>query len=172
MKRIQQGFTLIELMIVIAIIGILAAIAIPQYQTYIAKSQVTRVMGETGGVKTAIELCVLDGKTGYGNGGVAGSNCDPGATPSTVQAGVSGFNTAYAPAAGTASGSILTLPTGTGIPTASVLGTFPLTIIASFGNSASSDLKVTPSTLTWSRDVAGTWTCTSTAASKYRPAAC
>jgi len=171
MKRIQQGFTLIELMIVIAIIGILAAIAIPQYQTYIAKSQVTRVMGETGGVKTAIELCVLDGKTGYGNGGVAGSNCDPGATPSTVQANVAG-NTAYAPATGPASGAVLTMPTGTGVPTASPIGTWPLNIVATFGNSASSDLKTTPNILTWARDVAGTWTCTSNAASKYRPAAC
>jgi type IV pilus assembly protein PilA len=50
------------LMIVVAIIGILAAIAIPQYQNYIAKSQVSRVMSETGSLKTVIETCILDGK--------------------------------------------------------------------------------------------------------------
>ncbi|MDO8329153.1 MAG: pilin [Fluviicoccus sp.] len=61
MKTIQKGFTLIELMIVVAIIGILAAVAIPAYQNYIAKSQVSRVMGEVGALKTGVENCVLDG---------------------------------------------------------------------------------------------------------------
>ncbi|WP_339892289.1 pilin [Neptuniibacter pectenicola] len=52
-----QGFTLIELMIVVAIIGILAAIALPAYQTYTAKARFSEVVNATGGVKTAVEVC-------------------------------------------------------------------------------------------------------------------
>lgn len=61
MKRTnQKGFTLIELMIVIAIIGILASIALPAYQTYMKKAKFSEVVLATGDVKTAIELCVME----------------------------------------------------------------------------------------------------------------
>ncbi len=54
MKRVQQGFTLIELMIVIAIVGILAAIALPAYQDYTIRSRVSEAVASAGACKTQV----------------------------------------------------------------------------------------------------------------------
>lgn len=56
-NQMQKGFTLIELMIVVAIIGILAAVALPAYQTYTSKSKFSEVVLASNGVKIAVETC-------------------------------------------------------------------------------------------------------------------
>lgn len=60
MKK-QSGFTLIELMIVVAIVAILAAVALPAYQNYTKKAKMTELVAATGAIKTAVELCVQSG---------------------------------------------------------------------------------------------------------------
>jgi type IV pilus assembly protein PilA len=69
-KSAQKGFTLIELMIVVAIIGILAAVALPAYQDYIAKSAFSETVASTTGMKTAVEVFAQI------EGTVTGSNLD------------------------------------------------------------------------------------------------
>ena len=56
-NRTQAGFTLIELMIVIAIIGILASVAVPAYQTYVKKAKFSEVVLAVGSIRTAIDMC-------------------------------------------------------------------------------------------------------------------
>ncbi|MBI4740961.1 MAG: pilin [Betaproteobacteria bacterium] len=61
MKKTQTGFTLIELMIVVAIIGILAAVALPAYQDYTVKSKVSEAASLSLGAKTALTVAFNDG---------------------------------------------------------------------------------------------------------------
>ena len=67
MKK-QSGFTLIELMIVVAIVAILAAVALPAYQNYTKKAKMTELVAATGALKTTAEICV---QTGTGCSGFA-----------------------------------------------------------------------------------------------------
>ena len=76
MKK-QQGFTLIELMIVVAIIGILAAIAIPAYQDYTIRAQVSEGLNLSGGAKTAVAEFFQD------SGGLPLNNQQAGLSPAT-----------------------------------------------------------------------------------------
>jgi len=75
MKNVQKGFTLIELMIVVAIIGILAAVAIPAYSNYTKKAKFTEVVQATQALKAAVEICASDLSTVTGC--TAGSNGIP-----------------------------------------------------------------------------------------------
>lgn len=72
MKRVQQGFTLIELMIVVAIIGILAAIAIPAYQDYTKRAHVSEGLSLAAGAKTAVSEFYSTNNTWPANNASAG----------------------------------------------------------------------------------------------------
>ena len=148
MKQVQKGFTLIELMIVVAIIGILAAVAIPQYQNYIAKSQVSRVMGEVGALRTAIETAVLEGakKTDLTTMiSAAGSDKNLGWTKSNLLTGAPTFD-------------------------GEVTGEAGLSVIATFGDKAAA--AIATETLTWKRDENGSWSCSTTVEAKFAPSGC
>ncbi|WP_180105663.1 MULTISPECIES: pilin [unclassified Acinetobacter] len=147
-------------MIVVAIIGILAAIAIPQYQNYVTKSQVTRAIGELGNYKTIVDLCLTDSK-----------ECTFTITESSL---FKQGDTPTAPA---------TVPTTQGsLTTTGMLITFNRadgnsTIQGKFGKGASGALST--KTITWSRAAytaanAGTWTCSAqdTIDAKFLPENC
>lgn len=72
MKKAQQGFTLIELMIVVAIIGILAAIAVPAYQTYTKKAKFSEVTSAIAPYKLGVEICFQE------QGTLLAANCTNG----------------------------------------------------------------------------------------------
>ena len=109
MKRsMQKGFTLIELMIVVAIIGILAAVALPAYQDYTKKAKFAEVVSVANTYKTAVATCAQEA------GGL--DDCDLG------QKGVPGTtSTAHVASVGVTDGVITVTPTATTVATATLI---------------------------------------------------
>ncbi len=102
-KKAQAGFTLIELMIVVAIIGILAAVALPAYSKYMDKAKYSEVMLATQAAKTAVEIC---GQDKGGPAGAVSALCvggSEGIPPNTTAA------TKYVTSVSTAAGGAITV---------------------------------------------------------------
>jgi type IV pilus assembly protein PilA len=138
MKNNQQGFTLIELMIVVAIIGILAAVALPAYQDYTKRARYSEIISVGNSVKTAVSLCIQE------SGGTLAAACSS----------TTGSDQGVITAASTAAGSDL-------LTSAAVAsGTITMTPVAANGIVAGDTYILTPNVATggqvnWSNAASG-----------------
>jgi|SRR5699024_933578 len=144
-------------MIVVAIIGILAAVAIPQYQNYIAKSQVSRVMAETAAMRTVVESCLLEGIDDV-------EYCELGWTESNLIGEEGG-----ADEEGKAENTGYKAQTGLTIVFAESADD-DTTITAEFGRSSAQAIK--EKNLVWTRDKDGIWKCGTNVDAKFKPTGC
>jgi len=143
MKK-QQGFTLIELMIVVAIIAILAAIALPAYQDYVVKSRISEAMVLADGLKVVVADNAAQGEADLGKGATLTSAADasPNVTSTIIDGTTGAITVATTSKAG--NGNVVFTPKAGGAALAA--GTPPNGTIV--------------------------WTCTSTIKQKYLPSSC
>ncbi|HHW4678760.1 MAG TPA: pilin [Xylella sp.] len=141
MKK-QQGFNLIELMIVIAIIAVLAAIALPMYQNYVAKSQVTAALAEITPGRAQAEIRIADGQ-------------------STTTAGDIGLRS---PTARCSKIDVVIAPAGTSTITCTITGNAQV-------NNQTIALSRSADT-TGTNNTGGIWTCSTTVADALKPSGC
>jgi type IV pilus assembly protein PilA len=126
MKRVQQGFTLIELMIVVAIVGILAAIALPAYRDYTIRAKVSEALAAAGACKTSVADYVAN--KGSLPTDLSASGCASNATQYVagldVASGVITVTTSSSTDLGDAASKTVTLTPSTPDTTAFVIGTW------------------------------------------------
>ena len=147
MKRVQQGFTLIELMIVVAIIGILAAVALPAYQDYTVRAKVSEGLSLAGAAKVAVAENATNGK-----------NFDSGFTAPTATASIASVGIDQ-------TAGLITITTTAAIDGGKTLILTPTSGGVALAGSATASTIPTAGSIEWS--------CTAgTLAAKYRPAQC